>query len=135
MRDVLAVLLGLITGSTMVVAISSVWVVLHLPARVSEHLRALGTRGQAAALILGLGLAGTSVCGVQGRLPAWAGAAVITGGGAFVGMLSCALGEILEAVPILSHRLHLGSVSKPVRWAILVGKGVGAALAGLLLTL
>ncbi|MBR4082091.1 MAG: stage V sporulation protein AB [Clostridia bacterium] len=135
MDNILAVLLGLVTGGSMVIAISGVWVVLHLPARISEHLRALGTRGQAAAMILGLSLAGLSVCGVHGRLPAWAGAAALMGGGAFVGMLSCALGEILEVVPAVSHRLHLGSVSKPVRWAILVGKGVGAVMAGLLLTL
>lgn len=135
MREALAALLGLITGGSMAIAVSGVWVVLHLPARAAGRMKALGTRGQAAAMVLGLSLAGLSVCGVRGYLPAWAGAAALMGGGAFVGMLACALGEVLETVPILSHRLRLGSVSKPALWAILVGKGVGAVLAGLLFTL
>ena len=135
MHEMLCVLLGLITGGTMAVSISGVWVVLHLPARLAGRFRAGGVRQLTVAMMAGLILAGVSLTEGALMLPVWAGAAGMVGGGIFVGMLACALGEILEAVPILAHRFHLGHVSTGFRWAMLLGKGLGAVLAALMFTL
>ena len=135
MHEALCALMGLITGCTMAVAVSGVWVVLHLPARLAGLFRAGGVRSLTAALTAGLMLAGFSQTEEALMLPAWAGAVAMAGGGVFVGMLACALGEILEAVPILSHRFHLGRVSTGFRWAMLLGKGLGAVLAALMFTM
>ena len=135
MHEALCVFLGFVTGGTMAVAVSGVWVVLHLPARLQGRFRALTARSLTAALCSGLVLAAVALSGVALPLPAWAGALTMAGGGVFVGMLACALGEILEAVPILAHRFRLGEVSTGFRWAMLIGKGLGAVLAALTFTM
>jgi len=53
----------------------------------------------------------------------------------FVGMLSAALEEILEVAPVVMRRFRLGDVSTGVRFVMMVGKGLGAVLAGLVFTL
>lgn len=52
--DALAVLIGLTTGAAMSISTSCVWCVLHLPARLSDRLRALSPRSCAWAISAGL---------------------------------------------------------------------------------
>lgn len=129
MREALAITIGLVTGGTMAVAVSCVWVVLLLPARVQDRFQAGSPRLFTWAVALGLMLsAAQNALGFRAGLPSWAGAAVIFFGGAFVGMLASALGEILEVVPVLLRRLRLGDPSAGIRWVMLIGKGLGALL-------
>lgn len=136
LHDLLAILLGLITGATMAVAVSSVWLVLLIPARIQDRFRLSSSRVMTWALCLGLILSALR-CGLSFslRLPAVLGSAALIFCGMFVGMLSAALGEILEAAPVLMRRFRLGNVSLAVRWAILMGKALGAVIATLVFTL
>ena len=54
MNDLLAVLIGLMTGAAMSVAVSCVWVVLLIPARVQDRLQAASPRLLTAAMAAGL---------------------------------------------------------------------------------
>ena len=63
------------------------------------------------------------------------GIAAMLLGGTFVGMLSSALGEILQVVPVMTHRLHLSGRPFGFRLAMMAGKGIGAVLAGLMFTM
>lgn len=135
-HDVVAVLLGLITGGTMAVAVSGVWIVLHLPARLQDRFQAASPRLMTWAMFLGLTLSAMqNGVDFSFRLPEWAGAAALLGGGMFVGMVASALGEILEVVPVLMRRFRLGDVSNGFRWVMMVGKGLGAVLGCLVFTL
>lgn len=135
-HDLLAVLIGLITGATMVVAVSCVWIVLLIPIRVQDRLQAGTPRMLTWALAAGLMLAALGD-GVDLALyfPPWLASVLFIPCGMFVGMLSAALGEILEVTPVLMRRFHLGDVSTGVRFVMLVGKGLGAVLASLVFTL
>ncbi len=53
----------------------------------------------------------------------------------FVGMVASALGEIMEVVPVMVHRFRLGDVSRTARICLTIGKGLGAILACLAVTL
>ena len=57
MNSVLAILIGLMSGAAMSVAVSSVWCVLHLPARIQHLLHAASPRMMGLALLSGLMLA------------------------------------------------------------------------------
>lgn len=136
MPDLPACLIGFITGATMVVAVSSVWVVLMIPARVQDLFRVASSRTMTWAMCLGLILCamgnGTDF---SLHLPGWCGSAALLLGGMFVGMMASALGEILEVAPVLMRRFRLGDVSLGVRWVLLIGKALGAVIATLVFTL
>ena len=136
MNDWLAVLISFISGATMCVAVSSVWVVLHIPARLQERFRLRSSWPMTLALCTGLILAAFGIQeGFALHLPLGTGCTAMVIGGIFVGMLSSALGEILQVTPVLTQRLHLEERSFGYRLALMIGKGMGAILAGLLLTL
>lgn len=135
MNDVLAILIGLLTGATMSVAVSCVWIVLLIPARVQDRLQGASPRVLTWALAAGLLLTtANNALGFTLPLPAWCGSAGLLLGGMFVGMLASALGEILEVAPVLMRRFRLGNVSTGVRFTMMIGKGLGAILAALAFT-
>ncbi len=136
MDNALAVLIGLLTGSTMSVAVSCVWVVLLIPARVQDRLQGASPRTLTWAIAAGLMLSALhDALGFSLPLPWWCGSFALLVGGMFVGMLASALGEILEAAPVLMRRFRLGDVSTGVRFTMMVGKALGAILASLVFTL
>ena len=136
MNDALAVLLGLLTGTVMSVAVSCVWGVLLIPARVQDRLQAASPWILTWAICTGLILTALhDMLGFSIRLPGIFGAAGMLLAGMFVGMLSAALEEILEVAPVVMRRFRLGDVSTGVRFVMMVGKGLGAVLAGLVFTL
>lgn len=136
MNEALAILIGLMTGGTMAVAVSSVWGVLHLPARVQDRLQACSPRTLTWAIFFGLLLSALhNGLGFSLPLAPLLGALGLLLGGMFVGMLASALGEILEVVPVLMRRFHLGDVSVGARWVIMLAKGLGAVLASLVFTI
>ena len=132
MSDIIAILIGLTTGATMAVAISCVWVVLLIPARVQDRLQAASSCALTWALCLGLAfIAVHNALGLTLSLPRWCGSVGLMLGGIFVGMLASALGEILEVAPVLMRRFRLGDVSCGVRFLMMLSKGLGAVLAAL----
>ena len=134
--DLLGAALGLVTGGTMAVAVSCVWCVLQLPARMQDRLRAASPRLLTLAMAAGLELAALQgALGFSLRLPTVFGGAALLFGGMFVGMVASALEEILEVAPVLMHRFRLGDMSLAFRWTLLLGKALGAVLASLLFTL
>lgn len=136
MRDLPAMLIGLVTGATMAVAISSVWVVLMIPARVQDALQGASPRVLSWALSLGLLLAALgNGTGISLMLPPWCASTLFIPCGMLVGMLAAALGEMLEVTPVLLHRFGIRNVSVPLRWVITISKGLGAVLACLAFTL
>ena len=136
MNSLLGVLIGLTTGATMAVAVSCVWAVLLIPARVQDRFQAASPRLLTWAICLGLLLTAlNNALGFRLPLPDWLGGLLLVPCGMFVGMLASALGEILEVAPVLMRRFRLGDVSTGVRWVMMVGKGLGAVLASLVFTL
>ena len=136
MNEAFAVLLGLLTGSAMSVAVSCVWGVLLIPARVLDVLRAGTPRLLTWAVCLGLALSTLhDMLGAALPLPLIFGSAALLLSGMFVGMLSAALEEILEVAPVIMRRFRLGDVSTGVRFIMMLGKGLGAILAALVFTL
>ena len=140
MNSVLAILIGLMSGAAMSVAVSSVWCVLHLPARIQHLLHAASPR------MMGLALLSGVVCGLMLAalhnalrwtlgLPGVFGVVAMVVGGMFVGMVASALGEILEVAPVLMRRFRLGDVSGAVRVTILFAKTLGAIIASIAITL
>lgn len=116
----------------MSVAISCVWVVLGIPARLQDRLGPASCRSLTISLFLGMVLSAlNNALGLTLPLPAWCGSAGLLLGGMFVGMLASALGEILEVAPVMMHRLRLGDLSTGVRFVLLLGKGLGAVLAAM----
>ena len=128
--------IGLVTGASMVVAVSCVWGVLLIPARVQDRLQAASPRMLTWAMAAGLLLAalGDGV-DLSLRLPPWCAAALFIPCGMFVGMLASALEEILEVAPVMMRRFRLGDASTGIRWVMMIGKGLGAVLASLVFTL
>ena len=136
MSNALAVCLGLLTGAAMSVAVSCVWGVLLIPARVQSVLKASSPRGLTWAICLGLALSTAhDMLGLSLPLPLFFGAASLLLSGMFMGMLSAALEEILEVAPVIMRRFRLGDVSAGVRFVMMLGKGLGAALAALAFTM
>lgn len=135
MTDALAILIGLLTGAAMSVAVSCVWGVLLIPARVQDRLQGASPRLLTWAICVGLMLSTlNNALGFTLLLPAWCGSLGLLLGGMFVGMLASALEEILEVAPVLMRRFRLGDVSTGVRWVMMIGKGLGAVLAALAFT-
>lgn len=94
MNSVLAILIGLMSGAAMSVAVSSVWCVLHLPARIQHLLHAASPRMMGLALLSGLMLAAlhNALRWTLG-LPGVFGVVAMVVGGMFVGMVASALGR------------------------------------------
>ena len=135
MTDILTVLAGVLAGASTAVAASCVWGVLLIPARVQDRLQAASPRSLTWALCLGLVFSAChDMLGVRLPLPAVFGMLGILLGGMFVGMLAAALEEILEVAPVLMRRFRLGDVSTGVRFVMMLGKGLGAVLAALVLS-
>lgn len=135
MTDLLAVLIGLLSGAAMSVAVSCVWIVLLIPARVQDRLQGGSPCSLTWAICTGVMLSAlNNALGFTLSLPWWCGALGLLLGGMFVGMLASALGEILEVAPVLMRRFRLGDVSTGVRWVMMLGKGLGAVLAALAFT-
>ena len=136
MYDLLAVLIGLMTGAAMSVAVSCVWCVLLIPARIQDRLQGASPCLLTWAICAGLIFSTVNnALGFTLPLPLWCGSAGLLLGGMFVGMLASALGEILEVVPVLMRRFRLGNVSTGMRFTMLLGKGLGAILASLAFTI
>ena len=134
--ELLGAVLGLMTGAAMSVAVSCVWCILLIPARIQDRLQAASPRLLTWALGAGLLLSALhNGMGAALHLPRWCGSLALLGGGMFVGMLASALGEILEVAPVLMRRFRLGDVSTGVRWVMMLAKGLGALLACLAFTL
>ena len=128
----LAAGIGLFSGAAMSVAVSCVWVVLLIPARIQDRLQAGTSRSLTLALCAGLLFSALhDMLGLTLPLPALCGSLAILAGGMFVGMLASALGEILEVVPVLMGRFRLGNVSAGVRFTMMVSKALGALIASL----
>lgn len=135
MNDAIAILIGLVTGATVSVAVSCVWGVLLLPARVQDRLQAASPRMLTWAMCIGLMLTTLhDALGFSLGLPAFTGMLALLLGGMFVGMLAAALEEILEVAPVLMRRFRLGNVSTGVRFVMMLGKAAGAVLAALAFT-
>ena len=116
MNEAFAVLLGLLTGSAMSVAVSCVWGVLLIPARVQDVLRAGTPRLLTWAICLGLALSTLhDMLGAALPLPLIFGSAALLLSGMFVGMLSAALEEILEVAPVIMRRFRLARGEPPAR--------------------
>ena len=136
MNSALGILIGLTTGAAMAVAVSSVWCVLLIPARVQDRFQAATPRILTWAICLGLLLSAlNNGLGFHLTLPGWLGGLALVPCGMFVGMLATALGEILEVAPVMMRRFRLGDVSPSMRWVLMLGKGLGAILASLVFTL
>lgn len=132
MNDLLAVLIGLLTGAAMSVAVSCVWCVLLIPARVQDRFQGASPCVLTWAICTGLMFTAlNNALGFSLHLPGWCGTLGLLLGGMFVGMLASALGEILEVAPVLMRRFRLGNVSTGVRFVMMLGKGLGAVLASL----
>ena len=128
-NNLLAALMALVSGAAMSVAVSGVWVALHIPARLQERFRVRSSWTMTAALCAGLTLAALGLDeGFTLGMP-WAAPIAMVSGGAFVGILSSSLGEILQVVPVLSQRLNLNERPLGYRPAMMLGKGLGALLA------
>lgn len=118
---------GLVTGA----CAAPVWVMLSLPMRVSDVLRAGSMALCALAMTLGAALSGI---GLQytlhlGMISAGLGLLL---GGVFVGMLASALTEALEVIPLLYDRLRIASDLRYAAVALMLGKGLGAFLSACL---
>ena len=136
MNEPLTMAASLLVGAGTAVAVSCVWGVLLIPARVQDRLQAASPRILTWAMCLGLFLSvAHDMLGFSLHLPTLFGAAGLLLGGMFVGMLSAALEEILEVAPVLMRRFRLGDVSTGVRFVMCIGKGLGAILAALVFTL
>lgn len=136
MSSALAVVFSLVTGAGMSVAVSCVWGVLLIPARVQDRLQGGSPRVMTWAICLGLIFSVLhDTLGFAFPCPAALGCVGLLLGGMFVGMLAAALEEILEVAPVLMRRFRLGDVSAGVRFVMMLGKGLGAVLAALAFTL
>jgi len=135
LTDALTILTALLCGAAAAIAVSCVWGVLLIPARIQDRLQAGSPFSLTWAMCLGLGLtAAHDMLGLHLPLPEIFGALGLLLGGMFVGMLSAALEEILEVAPVFMRRFRLGDVSTGVRFVMMLGKGLGAVLAALVFT-
>ena len=135
MNDLLAISIGLMTGSAMSVAVSCVWIVLLSPSRVQDRLQGASPCVLTWASCTGLMFTTlNNALGFTLPLPWWCGSLGLLLGGMFVGMLASALEEILEVALVLMRRFRLGDVSTGVRFTMMIGKGLGAILAALAFT-
>lgn len=136
MDKALGIVMGLMMGGTVALATASFWLALNIPMRIQAMLDAGSPKLWTVAITVGLTL-GALVGGTSFtlHLPVVGGIIAMCFGGMFVGMLASALGEVLDVVPNMFHRMQLTGNSKLAAWALLIGKALGAVLAAMLLTL
>ena len=126
-------LVGLVAGLTVGLTNSAFWLALNIPLRIQAIFDAGSPRLWTAAITLGMTLSAlTNGTGFGLHLPAVAGAFVLLLGGGFVGMLASALGEALDVIPNILHRLQIRCNSKWAAAAMTVGKTIGAVLGSLM---
>ena len=123
------VLLGLIAGCTLGLCVAPLWMMLQLPMRATDLCGGGGMPMSAAALAVGATL---GALGAEGILPQFFGGIGMLTGGVFVGMVSAALVEAVEVVPILFDRLSITTDMRFAAAALAIGKGAGALIAGLM---
>ncbi|MGN0754799.1 MAG: stage V sporulation protein AB [Aristaeellaceae bacterium] len=135
MIEALTVMGGMLAGATAAIVASCIWGVLLIPARIQDRFQAASPRILTWAICIGMmGITCHDFLGFSLPLPPVFGVMGIFLGGMFVGMLASALEEILEVAPVLMRRFRLGDVSAGVRFVMMVGKGLGAVLAALVIT-
>lgn len=136
MDEVLAILLGLIMGGTVGLILSAFWLLLDIPLRVQAIFDAGHPRLWTMAITLGtLWCSFGAAAGFSPQMPDWAGGVALALGGGFVGMLASALGEALDMIPNIFHRLGISANGIYAAWGLLLGKSLGAVLAAFLFTL
>lgn len=124
-----AILLGLISGATLGLCAAPLWMMLQLPMRITDVFSAGTLRQSALALILGAAL---GALGLSGFLPLAFGFAAMALGGMFVGMLSAALVEAVEVIPVLFDRLSITADMRYAAAALAIGKTIGALISGMM---
>ena len=121
----IAMLIGLFSGVTLGLSVAPLWMMLQLPMRITEIFDAGTLRQSAFALIFGAFLGALSP---SGFLPFFVGLIALLIGGVFVGMLSAALVEAVEVIPVLFDRLSITSDMRFAALALAIGKTAGALL-------
>lgn len=69
------------------------------------------------------------MAGLHIPLGTWAGCTMLVLGGMFVGMISAALAELLEVLPVLVINSRVAGLALPAVIALMLGKALGALLA------
>ncbi len=128
-----AIFLGAMTGATVGLCTCAFWLALNIPLRVQAIFDAGTPKVWAAAITVGLLLAGLrNGTSFSLNLPEWVGVLVMLTGGVFVGMLASALAEALDVLPSIWRRLHIASNIRYATVAMMLGKTLGTILAALL---
>lgn len=123
------ILIGLAGGITLGLSAAPLWMMLQLPVRILDMARGKNIRMLALALAVGAVLGSLHLHGFLWPL---FGIIAMLMGGVFVGMLSSALIEAVEVVPILFDRLSITADMRFAAAALAIGKMLGAILAGIL---
>lgn len=123
------ILLGLLGGATLGLCVAPLWMMLELPVRISDLFQTGSMRLMASALVAGATLGALNITGF---LPVAFGIAGLGLGGVFVGMLSAALVEAVEVIPVLFDRLSISANMRFAALALAIGKAGGAILAALM---
>ena len=127
---IVSVGIGLLGGATLGLCVAPLWMMLHLPMRLSDILHS-STNMRIYALALAVGSTLGTLHG-SGALPDAFAVAAMMLGGVFVGMLASALTEALEVIPSLFDRLSVTADMRYAAAAMAIGKTAGAILAGLM---
>ena len=122
-------LLGLISGGTLGLCAAPLWMMLQLPMRITDIMKAGNMRMAAWALVLGATFAALSPSGL---LPLPFGVLAMALGGIFVGMLASALVEAVEVIPVLFDRFSITADMRYAAAALAIGKAAGALIAGII---
>ena len=104
---------------------------LSLPMRITDIVHGGSMKMCALALTAGAAFAGMAPIHFHGGM-----ALAVIGllfAGIFVGMLASALTEALEVIPVLYERLQIASDLRYAAVALMLGKGIGALCASLLI--
>ena len=125
-----AVVIGLVGGAALGLCAAPLWMMLQLPARVSDIFES-STDMRIYALALAIGSTLGTLRG-NGALPDACAVTTMALGGVFVGMLASALTEALEVIPTLFDRLSVTADMRYAAAAMAIGKAAGAVLAGLM---
>lgn len=120
---------GLFSGVALGLCVAPLWMMLQLPMRVADLFDVGSIRMTALALMIGAALAALNC---SGFLPDFCGVIALGFGGMFVGMLSAALVEAVEVIPVLYDRLSISADMRPVALALAVGKAGGAVISALM---
>jgi len=123
------ILLGLISGGTLGLCAAPLWMMLQLPMRITDIMKAGNMPLAAWALVLGATFAALSP---PGFLPLPFGVLAMALGGIFVGMLASALVEAVEVIPVLFDRLSITADMRYAAAALAIGKAAGALIAGII---